>query len=245
MPQRYITLKQSDSFKKYLEQPNWNYQPNLNITNNTIEQQQTQSVRENMYCGRTTNVPEDIPFVVAESFVQTDHSIGDLTEQRESNTLPEKSVTKTPANIKKEKPYGVTHAKKQKNEGTILIRWFIYTSSFMTSFIYYYKTPIFIYSLPYLWHLNYDASKKFYINARCHKSSVLCEECAPNYNINPNQQLSEYPVSSLQSRCPTNRWQNFYNKDNEMHEKDVILKANVYLWKHTQKIPSFLKHRVL
>ena len=136
MPLRYITLKQSDSFKKYLEQPNWNYQPNLNITNNTIEQQQTQSVRENMYCGRTTNVPEDIPFVVAESFVQTDHSIGDLTDQRESNSLPEKSVTKTPAKRKKEKPYGVTHAKKQKNEGTILIRWFIYTSSFMTSFIY-------------------------------------------------------------------------------------------------------------
>ena len=136
MPLRDRTLKESDSFKKYLEQPNWNYQPNLNITNNTIEQQQTQSVRENMYCGRTTNVPEDIPFVVAESFVQTHHSIGDLTDQRESNSLPEKSVTKTPAKRKKEKPYGVTHAKKQKNEGTILIRWFIYTSSFMTSFIY-------------------------------------------------------------------------------------------------------------
>ena len=202
-------------------------------------------VRENMYCGRTTNVPEDIPFVVAESFVQTDHSIGDLTDQRESNSLPEKSVTKTPAKRKKEKPYGVTHAKKQKNEGTILIRWFIYTSSFMTSFIYYYKTPIFIYSLPYLWHLNYDASKFFLlmqgvINLLFYVKNVLLTTTSIQISSCQNTLFPVYKVAVLRIGGKI-----FITKIMKCMKRILILKANVYLWKHTQKIPSFLKHRVL
>ena len=62
-----------------------------------------------MYYGRTPNVPEDIPSVVPKSFVQSDHSIGVLTEQRQSNSLAEKSVTKNPPKRKKEKAFSTSH----------------------------------------------------------------------------------------------------------------------------------------